>query len=416
MAIAVVQSSSVTRTSFGSGNPTVSMTFNPAAGSTLVLVILSYHGTNGAISSVSVGGNAMTKDVERASGATSYVTIWRLSNWAGGIATATITPASASGHFITAQMHEVSGLDLAAPIGVTATGSGSGTPISIASGGVSVLPQIAFGAFAITAGYTNNGIATTAGTQLFAEQNSNTFCAGAAAHASILSSSGGTTAWSITTPAGWISALVTYKAPPESGAAFLPGITVNNEFSFTPAVTESIGEASAGAVPKLGPTGKLDPSTFNAAVPAGAENQLQMRSGSTLAAAPILYDPGEPHLQIAQSEVVLGNLGDADFNMAFRRTGGAFNARAGMFAATYSTDGASVSLYVRDQAFNAYELSFKTGDAQPFYSGNAMLHEGNTKTVQGQTLLGPGDLAVIHVGDTPPAGPVLNQLWADTSA
>lgn len=279
MAITVLQRSTLPlRTSFGSGSPSFTLDASTTDGSTVVVVINSYHATSGQISGVTIGGIAATMDGEQASG-TSYVSVWRLSNVSAGVNTIVITPVQTTGHFITANAIEVSGLTNDSPVGSVTYQTSSGSTVSVPTPGLATIPQLAVGLFMITAGASNNGVTLTQGTAIFAESDSNTYAAGGAAHRVAVSPAGTTLAWTTSTSPPWQSVVVTYKAVPEAGAAFVPGITVDNETVFVPATTESLGASSAGAVPKLNDEGKIDPSML-AAPSLGSTTALAIVSNS----------------------------------------------------------------------------------------------------------------------------------------
>lgn len=266
MTAVVVQTAPIARSSYGSGDLVFSFSSAPTAGSTIIVIVSSYHATSGEISGVTVGATAAVLDASYSTFASVHSTIWRVADWPGGANTITVTPVQTTGHNITACAMEVTGLMEASPIGVTVTNSSSGSPADLVSGGLVPTPQLVVGLLSLTGGDNANGIVSTSGTSMMIESDGWTYNACAASYAIASSPVGTTLSWTIATAPSWNSIIISYKEIPPPGATHLRGVDADNASTFTPVVDVSAGAADEGGIPRLQADGKLHPSVSPAEI------------------------------------------------------------------------------------------------------------------------------------------------------
>ncbi len=439
MAITVVQTSALTRTSFGSGNPTVSFSTAPGVGSTILIVVVNYHALSPVLNSVTVNAEEALNDATHTSG-TSQVSIWRVSEYPGGTATITVNPFETSGHFITACAIEVTGLDPTEPLGQTANQTSTGSPQVVPSGGMLSVPQFVLGAFGITTGITNNGVVATAGTPLYTESNSNSFAAGGASYIQAVNTLGASVSWTTTSSPPWFSVVAAYKPPPQAGASFVPGITLANETVFVPVVEESIGAFNAGSIPRLGPTGKLDPSMVDITA-AGTTDAVQLRGVTgQLSSDEFLFWDNFNNILNSGGGFGWINAGVGPTRLVPIAAGGrngaqlttqysANNAFAGlrMYARDTSLGEQCESWLISSGDLGGVEASVRvlSGAFEPvFYSSLLsvdpfpVLHTGNTRTINDIGLWGTGNISIgasvvvdpLTLSNSTPAAPAANNV------
>lgn len=270
MPIAVVQVSDKYVGSGVNAPATFAMASTPGAGSTVLVFVGLYHGSNASITAVTVGGQSAVLDIARTA-ELSDASIWRIQSFSGANGTVSITDSNGFNLYVNAVAVEVTGL-AADPLEGEATAGTTATttdPIVLtAAAAPSTYPALFIGGFALTTSGTDNGIVTAQGTELYAHQNSTSDLGGAAAYELLTSAGAGELEWTRTNANGWQAVSAYYLGAdgegPGFGARDLIALAENNSPVSVPLVDESAGAGDAGGVPRLQADGKLHPSTYEA--------------------------------------------------------------------------------------------------------------------------------------------------------
>lgn len=288
MGISIVQVSDKYVGSAVDAPATFAMASTPAAGSTVLVCIGLYQGSDGAVTSVTVGGQAAVLDIARTSALTD-ASIWRIQSFAGANGTVSITDSNGFNLYLNAVAIEVTGLADDPLEGEASDGTTSTTtdPIVLSAGAApSTYPALFLGVFGFTSSGTDNGVVTTQGTSLYVHQNSTDDLGGAAAYQIVDDPASGQLAWSRTNANGWQAVSAYYLAADgETGgyrARDLIALATNNSPVSVPLVDESAGAGDADKVPRLQADGKLHPSTYDAG-PALSDDAPQPVGGTASA-------------------------------------------------------------------------------------------------------------------------------------
>lgn len=272
MPIAVVQVSDKYVGSGVNAPATFAMASTPGAGSTVLVFVCLYHGSNASITAVTVGGQSAVLDIARTA-ELSDASIWRIQSFSGANGTVSITDSNGFNLYVNAVAVEITGL-AADPLEGEATAGTTATttdPILLtAAGAPSTYPALFVGGFALTTSGTDNGIVTAQGTELYAHQNSTSDLGGAAAYEVLTSAGAGELEWTRTNANGWQAVSAYYLGAdgegPGFGARDLIALAENNSPVSVPLVDESAGAGDAGSVPRLQADGKLHPSVLPAEI------------------------------------------------------------------------------------------------------------------------------------------------------
>lgn len=288
MGISIVQVSDKYVGSAVAAPATFAMASTPAAGSTVLVCIGLYQGSDGAVTSVTVGGQAAVLDIARTSALTD-ASIWRIQSFAGANGTVSITDSNGFNLYLNAVAIEVTGLADDPLEGEASSGTTSTTtdPIVLSAGAApSTYPALFLGVFGFTSSGTDNGVLTTQGTSLYVHQNSTDDLGGAAAYQIVDDPASGQLAWSRTNANGWQAVSAYYLAADGEAGGYrardLIALATNNSPVSVPLVDESAGAGDADKVPRLQADGKLHPSTYDAG-PALSDDAPQPVGGTASA-------------------------------------------------------------------------------------------------------------------------------------
>ena len=226
MAIAFVQTTGkITKTGTTTSPETVNFPANCTAGNTGVFTCAYFQSSSNRITSVSIGGTAATKVVDKIVGSGVFVEEWRAPNMAGGSSAVTITSTTTS-HFISASAEEFSGLDNGAVDLTGNTATGTSTAPSVTYGTLAQADELIYLTYVDNTGSNLATVTVPSGyTSAWTERDGVNQIGGASAWRIVTSSAGASPAFSLSASINWHAVFMTLKAAAGGGGTIVNPLT-----------------------------------------------------------------------------------------------------------------------------------------------------------------------------------------------